>query len=67
MTDFQAKLLSVANKNSATENLIDESGAPLLEQLCTHMLKVNQTLNLTAIRDEDGVILKHLEIGRAHV
>ena len=60
MTDFQAKLLSVANKNSATENLIDESVAPLLEQLCTHMLKVNQTLNLTAIKDEDGVILKHL-------
>ena len=60
MTDFQAKLLSVANKNSATENLIDESVAHLLEQLCTHMLKVNQTLNLTAIKDEDGVILKHL-------
>lgn len=60
MTDFQAKLLSVANKNRTTENLISESSAPLLERLCTHMLKVNQTLNLTAIKDEDGVILKHL-------
>ena len=24
------------------------------------MLEVNKTLNLTAIKDEDGVILKHL-------
>ncbi len=60
MTDFQAKLILVANKNKATENLIDEKGAALLERLSTHMLKVNETLNLTAIKDEDGVILKHL-------
>ena len=60
MTDFQAKLLAAANQNKATENLISESSAPLLEKLTAHMLKVNQTLNLTAIKDEDGVILKHL-------
>ena len=60
MTDFQKKLLSVANQNEATRNLIDENNAALLERLTHHMLEVNKSLNLTAIKDEDGVILKHL-------
>lgn len=60
MKDFQAKLTSVANKNEATQNLIDEKACALLEDLTSHMLEVNKTLNLTAIRDEDGVILKHI-------
>lgn len=60
MTDFQNKLLSVANQNKATENLIDEKSASLLERLTFHMLEVNKSLNLTAIKDEEGVILKHL-------
>ena len=60
MTDFQAKLVSVANQNKATENLIDENSAALLEQLSCNMVEVNKSLNLTAITDEDGIILKHL-------
>ena len=60
MTNFQTKLLSVANQNEATKNLISEENAALLEKLTFHMLDVNKSLNLTAIKDEDGVILKHL-------
>ena len=60
MSQFQEKLISVANRNEATKNLIDEKTAPVLERLCAHMLEVNKSLNLTAIKDEDGVILKHL-------
>ncbi len=60
MTDFQKKLIRVAQENEATENLIDQNSAKKLEELCTHMLEVNKSLNLTAIKDEDGVILKHI-------
>ena len=60
MTDFQNKLISVANQNEATRNLIDENSASTLEKLTANMLEVNKSLNLTAIKDEDGVILKHL-------
>lgn len=60
MSQFEEKLISVANQNEATRNLINEDTAPLLEKLCSHMLEVNKSLNLTAIKDEDGVILKHI-------
>ena len=57
---FVEKLINVANNNEATKNLINEETARRLEKLTEHMLEVNKTLNLTAIKDEDGVILKHL-------
>lgn len=57
---FVEKLINVANRNDATKNLINEENARRLEALSSHMLEVNKTLNLTAIKDEDGVILKHL-------
>lgn len=60
MSDFQKKLICVAESNEATKNLINEENAPLFEKLCSHMLEVNKSLNLTAIKDEDGVILKHI-------
>lgn len=60
MSIFTEKLITVANKNEATKNLINEENAKRLEMLTEHMLEVNKTLNLTAIKDEDGVILKHL-------
>ena len=56
MTDFQNKLISVANMNEATKGLIDEDSAARLEDFTKHLLEVNKTLNLTAIRDEDGFI-----------
>ena len=59
MLDFKNELLRVANLNEATKNLITEDSAPVFEALCSHMLEKNKVLNLTAIRDEEGVILKH--------
>ena len=60
MSDFTSKLTLVADNNSATKGLISEEKAVVLENLTSHMLEVNKSLNLTAIKDEDGVILKHL-------
>ena len=57
---FVEKLISVANRNDATKNLINEENATKLEALSRYMLEVNKSLNLTAIKDEDGVILKHI-------
>lgn len=60
MSNFTNKLISVAEKNEATRGIINEENAEILEKLSSHMLEVNEHLNLTAIKDEDGVILKHL-------
>lgn len=60
MADFTSKLIMVAEQNEVTKGVIAEASAQKLEALTSHMLKVNEHLNLTAIRDEDGVILKHL-------
>ncbi|MBQ8545585.1 MAG: 16S rRNA (guanine(527)-N(7))-methyltransferase RsmG [Clostridia bacterium] len=60
MSDFVNKLLEVAEGNATTKGIITEENAKKLEQLSSHMLEVNEHLNLTAIKDEDGVILKHL-------
>ncbi|MBO5374967.1 MAG: 16S rRNA (guanine(527)-N(7))-methyltransferase RsmG [Clostridia bacterium] len=59
MSDFTKKLISVADRNEATRSIINEASAQRLEALCEHMLRVNEQMNLTAITDEDGVILKH--------
>lgn len=58
--DFIKRLISVADGNEATRGIITNEKAPTLEKLSSHMLEVNKHLNLTAIKDEDGVILKHL-------
>ena len=58
--DFKEKLLEVANRNDLARGIITQEKAVVLEKLTSHMLKVNESLNLTAIKDEDGVILKHL-------
>ena len=60
MSNFTSKLISVAERNEATKGIITEEKAQVLEKLSSHMLEVNEHLNLTAIKDEDGVILKHL-------
>ena len=60
MSNFVEKLIKVAEENSATKGLISEENAKKLEALSSFMLEVNKNLNLTAIKDEDGVILKHL-------
>ena len=60
MTDFQKKLIDVAEMNTATRDLLTDSSAKELESFTHHLLEVNKSLNLTAIRDEDGFILKHI-------
>ena len=60
MTDFQKKLIAVAEMNRATQGIVTEEGAKTLEAFTDHLLEVNKSLNLTAIRDEDGFILKHI-------
>ena len=60
MSDFIKKLLDVCEKNQATRGLINEENAKILENLARHMQETNKELNLTAICDDDGIILKHL-------
>ena len=60
MTDFQKKLIAVAEMNEATRGIVTEEKSKLLMEFTSHLLEVNKTLNLTAIRDEDGFILKHI-------
>lgn len=60
MSGFVEKLINVANANEATKDIINQENAERLENLSSHMLEVNKSLNLTAIKDEDGVILKHI-------
>lgn len=60
MSGFVEKLINVAEGNEATKGIITEQKAETLSRLSSHMLEVNKSLNLTAIKDEDGVILKHL-------
>ena len=59
MSIFQDKLLRVADANEATKGIINENSASTFEALFHRMVEVNEHLNLTAITDEDGVILKH--------
>lgn len=56
---FKDKLLRVSEANEATKGIIKEDSASVFEALFRHMIEVNEHLNLTAITDEDGVILKH--------
>ena len=60
MTDFQNRLIAVADLNDATKSLINGEQASVIEDFCSHMLKINEELNLTAIKDTEGVILKHI-------
>lgn len=57
---FANRLLQVAQMNEATKNLINDEKALTLEKLKDRLLEVNKVLNLTAITDDEGVILKHL-------
>ena len=60
MTKFTTELIRVAQSNDATRDLINNDSAATLEALFHHMVEVNEHLNLTAITDPDGVILKHI-------
>ena len=60
MTLFQERLLKVAEQNSATSGILGNEHLEALERLKLHMVETNKTLNLTAITDDEGIILKHL-------
>ncbi len=57
---FTKRLISVADQNEATRGLIDQDSAYTLEKLSAHLQETNKALNLTAIKDENGIILKHI-------
>jgi 16S rRNA (guanine527-N7)-methyltransferase len=57
--NFTEKLISVAKRSDLTRGLVSEEKAKTFEALFHHMVEVNEHLNLTAITDEDGVILRH--------
>ena len=60
MTFFQEQLIKTCNMNEATKNQITDTHAEIFEKMTTFFLETNKTLNLTAIKDTDGVILKHI-------
>lgn len=60
MTFFQEQLIKICNMNEATKNQITDTHAEIFEKMTTFFLETNKTLNLTAIKDTDGVILKHI-------
>lgn len=58
LNEFKSELKSALERNSIV-GLCDETGAEKLFELTRIMLKVNESMNLTAITDEKSVILKH--------
>lgn len=58
LNEFKAELKSALERNSIV-GLYNEAGAEKLFELTRIMLKVNESMNLTAITDEKSVILKH--------
>lgn len=57
-TEFKTQLLSLAEKNGC-EALFTEERTALFCRLTEHMLKVNETFNLTAIKDPARIALLH--------
>lgn len=55
---FKDKCINIFSKNSALP-LPDERQLELLFSLTERMLEVNRSMNLTAITDEDAIILRH--------
>ena len=57
-SDFYTFLNTVSALNGLS-HLIDEPKSRKLYFLMTHMLEVNKSMNLTAIKEEKGVIVRH--------
>lgn len=57
--EFKKKLLAVFENNSLS-HMLDEEKAKLFYDFTRTLLATNESLNLTAVKDCDGVILKHL-------
>lgn len=59
LEEFKARLYRVFELNSLSKHL-DGERAELFYRFTDILLTTNEKMNLTAVRDEDGVILKHL-------
>ena len=57
--EFKQRLWAVFEKNSLSD-LLDEQKSRLFYDFTRLLLTTNESLNLTAVKDDDGVILKHL-------
>lgn len=57
-TEFYNIVLEIWSKNASLPDLSEEK-AQKLYALTNHMLEVNKSMNLTAIKDEESIILKH--------
>ena len=57
-TEFYNTALEIWSKNASLPVLTDEAARKLFA-LTNHMLEVNKSMNLTAIKDEESIILKH--------
>lgn len=59
--DFQEfnKLVEEIFKKNGYKQLLDQERARKLYNLTARMLEVNRSMNLTAIKDEGGIILRH--------
>lgn len=57
-TSFTEKL-SIAFEQNKLSNLLNEAKAKKFEQLSALLVEANKTTNLTAITDEEEIILKH--------
>lgn len=55
---FEKKLYDIFKKNSI-DKYLDEEKAELFYRLAVTLTETNKSLNLTAVTDADGVILKH--------
>ena len=59
--DFQEfnKLVEEIFEKNGYKQLLDQERARKLYDLTARMLEVNRSMNLTAIKDEGGIILRH--------
>jgi 16S rRNA (guanine527-N7)-methyltransferase len=57
--EFKERLWAVFEENSLS-GLLDEPKSKLFYSFTRLLLTTNESLNLTAVKDDDGVILKHL-------
>ena len=57
-TEFYDVSIEIWNKNPSLPNLTEDKAQKLYD-LTVRMLEVNKSMNLTAIKDEESVILRH--------
>lgn len=59
MSVFTQKFTEYAEKYLKNVDIDIDAVAPSFEILCRELIDANERMNLTAIRDEDGVIVRH--------